>query len=80
MDSKTIVLSCSNVADTDTDGRKPSKDFSPKGQSPSGRIRRVIIGILPCQNYVSDSGCKYGDECLIRHTEADGQPSKFEET
>ena len=37
----------------------------------------VIIDILPfVKNYISDSGCKFGDTCLFRHTEADRQPSK----
>ena len=37
----------------------------------------VIIDILPfVKNYKSDSGCKFGDTCLFRHTEADRQPSK----
>ena len=29
-----------------------------------------------CQNYISVSGCKFGDQCQFRHTEADGRPSK----
>ena len=29
-----------------------------------------------CQNDMSESGCKFGDNCLFRHTEADRQPSK----
>ena len=29
-----------------------------------------------CLNCKSESGCKYGDICLFRHVEADGQPSK----
>ena len=29
-----------------------------------------------CQNYQSESGCKVGDQCLFRQTEAGGQPSK----
>ena len=29
-----------------------------------------------CQNYKSESGCQYGDDCQFRHTEFDGQPSK----
>ena len=42
----------------------------------SVRIRRVIIGVLPCVKiYMSESGCKYGDCCHFRHTETDGQPS-----
>ena len=30
-----------------------------------------------CQNYTSESGCQFGDKCLVRHTEAEGQPSKM---
>ena len=29
-----------------------------------------------CLNCKSESGCKCGDRCLFRRTEADGQPSK----
>ena len=29
-----------------------------------------------CQNYKSESGCKFGDICLFRHSEVDGQPKK----
>ena len=38
------------------------------------QIRRVMFWHLPvCQNYISDSGCKFGDKCLFRHTEAAAQ-------
>ena len=40
------------------------------------RIRRVMNGTLPCLNNKSESGRKFGDQCLFRHTEAGGQPSK----
>ena len=73
-------------ARTQIDGRKPKKRalLGDKAEScaqtsskESARIRRVIVGILPyVKNYKSDSGCKFGDQCLIRHTEAGGQPSK----
>ena len=29
-----------------------------------------------CQNYLSESGCKYGNRCYFRHVEADEKPSK----
>ena len=29
-----------------------------------------------CQNYKTESGFKFGDECLVRHAETDSQPSK----
>ena len=32
--------------------------------------------LTPCVKISSLSGCKFGDQCLFRHTEADGQPSK----
>ena len=32
-----------------------------------------------CQNYKSESGCKFSDKCLFRHTEAHRQPSKMKE-
>ena len=41
------------------------------------RIRRVTFGILPnVKTHQKESGCKFGDECLFRHAEADSQPSK----
>ena len=43
----------------------------------TARIRCVIIGIPPvCQHHKTDSGCKFGDKCVFRHTEDDSQPSK----
>ena len=29
-----------------------------------------------CQNYKSESGCKFGENCVFRHTTADRHPSK----
>ena len=29
-----------------------------------------------CQNYKSESGCKFGDKCMFGHTEVEGQPNK----
>ena len=29
-----------------------------------------------CQNYISESGCKFGEKCVFRHTEVDSQPSR----
>ena len=41
------------------------------------RIRHVKVGLLPhVKIYKSESGCKFGDKCLFRHTEADGLPIK----
>ena len=70
------------------DGKRPSKG----GSSPSGkRVQRPCKNYLKrnctnqscdqwhlpvCQNYKSESGCKYGDKCRFRHNEVDGQQSK----
>ena len=85
------VLPCSDTADTN-DGRIPSKGKSSSGSSPSGRknlkvCRHYIKGSCTnpscdywhppvCQNYKSDSGCKFGDKCMIRHDETESQSSK----
>ena len=77
---------------TQTDGRKPCKGNIPRGKSPPGlkgksACRNFFKGKCTepscdywhppvCQNYKSESGCKYGDYCQFRHTEAGGQPSK----
>ena len=29
-----------------------------------------------CRNYKSESGCKFGEKCVFRHTEVDSQPSR----
>ena len=36
----------------------------------------MIIDIFPCQNFTKKTGCKFGDQCLLRHAEADSQPMK----
>ena len=77
---------------TQTDGRKALKMFGTMRQSFSGRkgqkaCKHFFKGKCTdpscdychppvCQNYKSVSGCKFGDQCLFRHTEADGQPTK----
>ena len=49
--------------------RITSKEFA--------RILRESIGILPyVETYRTESGCKFGDKRLFRHTEADSQPSR----
>ena len=69
------------MAHTLIDGRKPSKGFWPRRESRSGKkgqkaCRSVLTGKCTnlscddwhppvCQNYVSDSGCKFGDKCLF---------------
>ena len=77
-------------AKAQTDGKIHSKSSGSRGESPSGeerfraeisfgesvRIRHVIFGTLPCLNFQSESGCKYGDNCRFRHVEANGQPIK----
>ena len=75
-----------------TDWGKPCKGDSPRAKSPPGlKGKRACTNFLKgkctepscdywhppvCQNYKSESGCKYGDHCQVRHTEAGGQPSK----
>ena len=65
---------------TQIDGRKPSKGVRMRAKVTAeeiAQIRRVSIGNSPvCQNFKYESGCKFGDKCLFRHTEADGQPSE----
>ena len=84
--------SVTSKAPTRTEGRKPYIFRSPRGASPSGlkgrkpcrnfckesaRNLHVIYDTLPvCQNCKSESRCKYGDKCHLRHTEAGGKPSK----
>ena len=79
-------------AQTQVNGRKPSQGFGPRGESPSGRKGEKACKVTSkeiaqmascdhrhppvCQNYKSESGCKFSDTCLFSHTEADGQPSK----
>ena len=40
------------------------------------KIRHVVTGILPCENYKSETGCMYGKRCHFRHVEAEETPSK----
>ena len=73
---------------TQNDGRRPSKGNAPRRSSPSGKkgqspCKNYLEGNCTnpsfppvCQNYKTDSGCKFGDKCLFGHTEADSQPSK----
>ena len=74
---------------TQIDGRRPSTGTGP-GEKVllEGKVRkRANVRICTnlwcncwhppvCQNDISESGCKFGDNCLFRHTEADRQPSK----
>ena len=88
------VQACSLVpiAQSQTDERKPSKGFGPRGESVSGRKgRKPCKKIIKwkctdpscdywhppvCQNYMSETGCIYGDDCYFRHFEAEEKPSK----
>ena len=71
------------------DGKIPSKSSGRREECTRGRIPRqhVLRGKCTnpscnfwhppvCLNYKSESGCKHGDKCRLRHTEVDGQPSK----
>ena len=55
-------------------GRKGQKACSHRSAKVSSqervRIRRVIVVY---QNHKSVSGCKFGDKCMFRHTEATGR-------
>ena len=77
-------------APTQTDGRKPSKGFWPKRTRSFWKERPESVQKFPqrtvhgsgdhwhppaCQKYISVLGCKFGDKCLFRHTEA-GSPVK----
>ena len=82
----------SDCAFTQTDGRKPSKGFGLRGESLSGlKGRKACKNFFngkctdpscACwhppenQNYKSESGCRFGDYGLFRHSEAGGQPRK----
>ena len=68
------------------DGRTPSNGVGSRGESPFRRkgqkgctnfLKGTCTNLScnhwhPCvrQNYTSVSGCKFGDQCLFRHTEA----------
>ena len=84
-----IVLSCSKTADTEEDFRKEvhqeavvlqeanTKERAEITSTETARIRRVILGNLPAvKNYISESGCRIGENCAFRHNEVDSQPSK----
>ena len=72
--------------------RNPSRNRSPRGKSPSGRMSR-----WPCKDYLkgtctnsfcekwhppvclfykSESGCRCGEKCSYLHRQVDEQPSK----
>ena len=69
-----------------------AKGSAPRSSSPSGRKnQRPCKNYLKkgnctnpschhwppvCQNYKSESGCKFGEKCVFRHTELDSQPCK----
>ena len=77
-------------AKAQTDGQRPSKRSGSRGESrsgASGTIPHRYRGKCTnpscnywhppvCQNYLSESGCTYGNRCYFRHVEADGVPSK----
>ena len=52
--------------------RACKKIFQGKCTAPSCNLWHPPV----CHNYKSEAGCKFGDHCLSRHTEADRQPSK----
>ena len=80
-------------ADTDWRKKNPRKVSIPRWVSPSGLHgwaprffffeRNLYESFMffwrppVCQNYTYESGCQFGDKCLVRHTEAEGQPSKM---
>ena len=79
-------------AQTQSDGKKPSKGAGFRGESPSGTggkipCRNVLRGKLTnpschywhppvCPYHKSESGCTCGDKCRFRHVEAVWQPSE----
>ena len=79
-------------AQTQTDGKKPSKGSGLREESPSVKgdpfaCRHFFRSKCTnpscsywhppvCLNYKSESGCKYGEKCRFRHAEVDGQPQK----
>ena len=72
---------------TQNDGKFSSKGKSPKRRSPCGKryqrpCRFYLNGICTnpscdsrhppvCQKYESESGCKFGEQCMFRHKEVD---------
>ena len=68
-------------AQTQTDGRRPSKGFGPREkvlleEKAGKRIRRVIFGILPYAKITSPYRDANSATNVFSDTEADGQPSK----
>ena len=63
--------SLSPKTQTQIDGRRPSTGKGKCTELPCGYWHPP-----ECQNYMSESGCEFGDHCLFRHTEADGSPVK----
>ena len=73
--------------------RKPSRTWSPRGKSPSGKMSR-----WPCKDYLkgtcnnsfcekwhppeclfykTKSGCRFGEKCSFAHRQVDAQPTKW---
>ena len=81
-----------NGAQTQIDGRKPSKGMGPTRENPTGRKRQkpckhYFKGTCTnpscncwdpptCQNYIFKLGSKCGESCPFRHTDVDRRPNK----
>ena len=77
---------------TRQDERNASRNRSPRGRSPSGRMSRwpckdYLRGTCTnsfcekwhppeCLLYMSESGCRFGEKCSYAHRQVDEQPSK----
>ena len=85
----TVVFSCSKDADTDWRKKTFQRPWFQVRKSFRKKTSKIVQKLLQrklhgsvvffwhfpvCQNYISESGCKFGDKCLFRHTEADRQP------
>ena len=61
----------------ETPSGKTAESRAKKSSKENVRIRHVIVGILAyVKNDKSESGCKYGDECLLRYTVVGGHSIK----
>ena len=69
---------------TQNDGKSSSKEKSRGGRSPYGKkYQRPCMDPFfdywhppVCQNYISEMGCKFGENCMFRYKEVDSQPHK----
>ena len=78
--SNTVVFSCAKTADAKTTGKVLGKGNLPEAgvlleREPEDRVEIIVVCSNPscnfrhppeCQNYKSESGCKFGEKCVLR--------------